>query len=168
MPLLGLGTDTQRLHGSVVYSRDQLIALRLAGLSARTSEITTEIWRKTHRMQGRTETEEGKRWVATAEACGEEEIDLCLPSFIMGDMRSLANKAIELAEFVRSQREYQEFSLMCLWRHGCTKAYLTTTVPSLAFRLFWLTGIAPRAVNVKEGDLLFSSTTAGVILVTLT
>ena len=51
---------------------------------------------------------------------------------------------------------------------GCTRTYLTTTSPAEAFRLFRPTGIAPREVSVKEGDLLFSLTTAGVMLITLT
>ena len=46
--------------------------------------------------------------------------------------------------------------------------HLKTMSPSVAFRLFGLTGIALRAVNVKAGDFLFLSTTVAVILLTLT
>ena len=49
LPWLGLGTAVQWLHGCVVYSWDQLIALRPTGWSARTSEIPAEIWRRMHR-----------------------------------------------------------------------------------------------------------------------
>ncbi|XP_030581547.1 uncharacterized protein LOC115777725 [Archocentrus centrarchus] len=43
-----------------------------------------------------------------------------LPSLIMGNVRSLANKMDELTALVRSQREYRECSLMCFsetWLH---------------------------------------------------
>ena len=60
----------QRLHGRIVYSCDQLIALRPTGLLARISE--------TKRMQRRTEAVE-KRLVKTTEANGEEEIETMSP-----------------------------------------------------------------------------------------
>lgn len=43
-----------------------------------------------------------------------------LPSLIMGNVRSQANKMDELTALVRNQREYRECSLMCFsetWLH---------------------------------------------------
>ena len=48
-----------------------------------------------------------------------------------------------------------------LWRHSCTRTYLMTMSRPVAFRLFGLTEIAQRAINIKEGDLPISSKTAG-------
>ena len=66
--------------------RNQLIALSPAGLSARTSEIPAEIWRRTYRgfislvqIYETTETAEEKRWVEIMEAYGEEEIEAISP-----------------------------------------------------------------------------------------
>ncbi|XP_049927755.1 uncharacterized protein LOC126407114 [Epinephelus moara] len=44
----------------------------------------------------------------------------CLPSLIMGNVRSLANKMDELTAVTKSQKEYRECSLMCFnetWLH---------------------------------------------------
>ena len=44
----------------------------------------------------------------------------CLASVIMGNVRSLANKAVELTALIGDQRKYWECSLMCFmgkWLH---------------------------------------------------
>ena len=85
-------------------------------------------------MQKRTETVEESGWVETTEVYGEEEIEAVSPLFIIANKRSVVNMTIDPIALVRSQRENQEFSLMCLWRHGCTRTYLTTTSLSVTFR----------------------------------
>ena len=92
----------------------------------------------------------------------------CLPSLIVGNVRSLVNKADELTTPVRSQREYRECSLMCLRRNCCTRTSLTTVYPSVAFRLLGPIGSAPRAVSVKERASQDYTERPSVILVTLT
>ena len=73
----------------------------------------------------------------------------------MGNVRSLANKMDELTALSRSQGEDRECSLMCLtdtWLHH-TGIFPTATT---AFRLSGPTGIALRAVSVKEGGVRYN------------
>ena len=60
----------------------------------------------------------------TLETCGEEDIQLCLPSLIMGNVRSLGNKMDELTVLTWSHQEYLECSLMIF-----SKSWLRTDVP---------------------------------------
>ena len=61
----------QRLHGRIVHSRDQLIALRSAGLSARTSEIPEDL--EENKDAGEERNSGGEETVETTGAYGEEE-----------------------------------------------------------------------------------------------
>ena len=99
---------------SIVYSWDQLIAQRPADLSARTSEIPAEIWRKTNRRCSEGQKKWRKRGGSRQQRFMEKSgYKLCLPSFIMGNMRLLVNKAVELTALIGGQRKYRECSLMC-------------------------------------------------------
>ena len=106
---LGLGTDAQRLHARTVYFRGQLIALRAAGVSARTPELPDEIRRKTYRRcKGGQKKQGRKRWVETTEGI-EAVSPLC-------HLTSLARGAVELRISSGGQRENRKYSLRRLGR----------------------------------------------------
>ncbi|XP_019223006.1 uncharacterized protein LOC109205037 [Oreochromis niloticus] len=115
------GTAAHLLHAWTVYSRDQLIALMPAGSLARPTEVPAEIWRKTHRGgRGQGQKRRKKETVRQQRLKARRRYKPCLPSIVMGNVRSLLNKIDELSALVRSQREYQECSLMCFtesWMH---------------------------------------------------
>ena len=151
--LLGLGTGAQQLHGRIVYSWDQLIALRPAGLLVRTLEIPTEIWRKAYRRCRRGQKKQRKMDLSRQWRLMEKRrYKPCLPSIIMGNVRSLANKAIELTALFGVRGSIRTAVWCALWRHGCTRTYVTTMSPSVPFRLFRPTRI-PSSGKCKGGGL---------------
>ncbi|XP_042070768.1 voltage-dependent N-type calcium channel subunit alpha-1B [Haplochromis burtoni] len=106
---------------SVVARENQLIALMPAGSLARPAEVPAEIWRKTHRgCRGQGQKRRKKVTVRQRRLEARRRFKPCLPSIVMGNVRSLAIKIDELSALVRSQREYRECSLMCFtesWLH---------------------------------------------------
>ena len=111
------GPDPPTPHASplcpIVYSRDQLLALRTAAKGDK-HQIPAEILRKTRRGRRGGRILREKRNSARP----------VLPSVIMGNTRSLANKADELAALARFEREYRDASLMIF-----TETWLTEQIP---------------------------------------
>ncbi|KAK0148991.1 RNA-directed DNA polymerase from mobile element jockey [Merluccius polli] len=100
----------------LVYTRNQLLALRK--FDGRVQEtIPEELWLfrgcraglkvRTRRME--------KKW----------RFKPAVPSMVMGNVNSLANKTDELASLVRNQKLYRECSLICL-----TETWLTSCIPT--------------------------------------
>ena len=85
----------------------------------------------------------------------------CVLALCPGNVRSLANEPDELTALVSSQRENRESDVL----YGDMAA--PGHIWQQRLHMFGPTGITPRAVSLKHGDLQFSSTTAGVILVRL-
>ena len=112
-----LGTPSaDTLSGSIVYTRDQLIALRnnTTALSLNTEwTIPTELKRKRRGCRAGRRKQERKR-----------RFRPFIPSIIMGNVRSLANKTDELAALTRHQRDFRECSLLCF-----TETWLTEKTP---------------------------------------
>ncbi|KAI4894907.1 hypothetical protein NFI96_007435 [Prochilodus magdalenae] len=108
-------------HGPFVYTRDQLIALKPAGMDTRTANIPEELWRRTHRgCRGGTKQRTGKSRAKRRRLMEKKGYKPRLPTLIMGNVRSLANKMDELAALAMSQKEYRQCSLMCFsetWLH---------------------------------------------------
>ena len=94
-PLNVLVVRLWRSHFS--SSWDQLMALRLEGLSARPPEIPAGVWRKTHRgcrgRERKRRERDGWRQRMLMEKRGWKP---CLPSVVMANVTSLPNKAVEL------------------------------------------------------------------------
>ncbi|KAL6470590.1 hypothetical protein MHYP_G00217090 [Metynnis hypsauchen] len=108
-------------HGRFVYTQDQLIALKPVGMATRTTNIPEELWRRTQRgCRGGMNQRTGKPRERQRRLKEKRGYKLCLPSLIMGNVRSLANKMDELTALASRQRNYQECSLMCFsetWLH---------------------------------------------------
>ena len=121
-----MDTLTNRLQqGSqyFVYTRDQLFALRTRNHAGKVYPIPEELVRryrgsragalvKARRLQ--------KRW----------RFKPAIPSFVMGNVNSLANKTDELAALVMNVKLYRECSLLCL-----TETWLTSNIPDLNVEL---------------------------------
>ncbi|KAI4877531.1 hypothetical protein NFI96_027122, partial [Prochilodus magdalenae] len=114
-------TVAHHQHGPFVYTRDQLIVLKLAGMDTRTANIPEEFWRRTHRgCRGGTKQRTGKSRAKRRRLMEKKGYKPRLPPLIMGNVRSLANKMDELAALAMNQREYRQCSLMCFsetWLH---------------------------------------------------
>ncbi|KAI4904392.1 hypothetical protein NFI96_001727 [Prochilodus magdalenae] len=108
-------------HGPFVYTRDQLMMLKPAGMDTRTANIPEELWRRTHRgCRGGTKQRTGKSRAKRRRLLEKKGYKPRLPTLIMGNVRSLANKMDELAALAMSQKEYRQCSLMCFsetWLH---------------------------------------------------
>ncbi|KAI4885338.1 hypothetical protein NFI96_001847 [Prochilodus magdalenae] len=119
--LLSLSWCTVAQHGPFVYIRDQLIALKPAGMDTRTANIPEELWRRTHRgCRGGTKQRTGKSRAKRRRLMEKKGYKPRLPTLIMGNVRSLANKMDELTALAMSQKEYRQCSLMCFletWLH---------------------------------------------------
>ncbi|KAK7913293.1 hypothetical protein WMY93_013504 [Mugilogobius chulae] len=105
----------------LVYTKEQLLALRSAAVSPRDRhEIPADLLKKTRRgcRAGRKLREKKRRFRPV------------LPSVIMGNVRSLSNKTDELAALTRYQREYRDTSLMLF-----TETWLTTHIPDSAIAM---------------------------------
>ena len=89
-------------HGSFVYTREQLLALCSTGvLPVERPEIPAELRRRRRGCRaGKMRREKKRRYKP------------CIPSVIMGNVRSLPNKMDELTALTRLQREYRECSIM--------------------------------------------------------
>ena len=100
------------LHGNgrLVYQRDQLLKLSKIRINCEiTQQIPMELKRKRRGCRAGVKQSE-KRW----------RFKPFLPTVMMGNVRSLANKTDELEMLTRSQREYRQCSLMCFtetWLH---------------------------------------------------
>lgn len=108
-------TTAQLLHTArAVYSREQLIVLR-------PTDVPAEIWRRTHQgCRGGGQKRRRKETARQGMLEVRRRYKPCLPSIIMGNVQSLANKINELTMLAQSQREYRECSLMCFtesWIH---------------------------------------------------
>ncbi|KAI4903482.1 hypothetical protein NFI96_006182 [Prochilodus magdalenae] len=114
-------TAAHHQHGPFVYTWDQLIALKPAGMDTRTANIPEELWRRTHRgCRGGTKQRTGKSRAKRRRLMEKKGYKPRLPTLIMGNVRSLANKMDELAALAMSQKEYRQCSLMCFsetWLH---------------------------------------------------
>ncbi|TWW68206.1 hypothetical protein D4764_19G0000040 [Takifugu flavidus] len=94
--------DPSRSRGSLVYSRDQLFALRSsAALPKERPDVPPELRRRKRGCRTGVERRGRRRRYRPV-----------LPSIIMGNVRSLPNKMDELAALTRHQREYRESSLL--------------------------------------------------------
>ena len=109
-----------RFGGSkFVYTRKQLLALRIhAGES--NANIPEELWcfrgcRAGLKVKTRRREIREKKW----------RFKPAVPSMVMGNVNSLANKTDELASLVRNQKLYRECSLICL-----TETWLTSSIPT--------------------------------------
>ena len=86
----------------VVYHRDQLLMLsKVKIISEITSQIPKELKRKRRGCRAGVRQRE-KRW----------RFKPFLPTVVMGNVRSLANKMDELQVLARSQKEYRQCSIM--------------------------------------------------------
>ncbi|XP_017537692.1 uncharacterized protein LOC108410896 [Pygocentrus nattereri] len=114
--------DRVRSHGSIVYNRGQLLALRqTAVLPDERPDISRELRRKRRGCRaGALRRTKRRRYRPV------------LPSVIMGNVRSLPNKMDELAALTRHQREYRECSVML-------------------FSESWLTALTPDTVVTLDG-----------------
>ena len=111
----GRGTAVNQLFGRIVYTREQLIALKPSGMVPRTTDVPAEIWRRTHRGCRGGSKRQGKR-EGSRQKTLKKRFKPYLPSLVMGNVRSLANKMDELTALIRSR----ECSLMCFsetWLH---------------------------------------------------
>ncbi|KAI9999393.1 hypothetical protein NQD34_018253 [Periophthalmus magnuspinnatus] len=100
------------------YTRDQLISLNNgAAVNTESRHAIPEFCRRqAHRAA------EGKKLRRRRIAAKQQrqKYKPSLPSIVMGNVRSLANKMDELTALAQSQREYRECSLMCFtetWLH---------------------------------------------------
>ncbi|KAK0144067.1 hypothetical protein N1851_017607 [Merluccius polli] len=120
--LLQTGIAAQRVQAErIVYSREQLIDLKPAGLADRPAEVPAELRRKTHRgCRGGLKRRKNNDRLRQRRLEKRRFVEKCLPSLIMGNVRSLGNKMDELTALARSQKEYRECSIMCFtetWLH---------------------------------------------------
>ncbi|KAI4899536.1 hypothetical protein NFI96_002056 [Prochilodus magdalenae] len=69
-----------------------------------------------------------------------------LPSIIMGNMRSLANKTDKLSALIRTQREYRECSILCF-----TESWLNQNVPDSHVHLNGFTTVRADRVYHQTG-----------------
>ncbi|KAI4892795.1 hypothetical protein NFI96_002483, partial [Prochilodus magdalenae] len=122
----------------IVYSRDQLLALRKTPpLFTSRLEIPAELRRPYRGCRAGNKRRERKR-----------RYKPCLPSIIMGNVRSLANKTDELSALIRTQREYRECSILCF-----TESWLNQNVPDSHVHLNGFTTVRADRVyhqTVKE------------------
>lgn len=150
----------QQHFGSIVYSQDHLMLLRLLHSIALdwTQQIPKEIRKKFQEWCGkgsRTRPQKDEAWTGRSH----------ISTLIMGDVLSLANKMEALTALTRYQKEFKECSVMCFTESWLHQVY--TMFPSRAFRMRGQTETTPRAISEKEGGLLFLLITNGVILVKL-
>ncbi|TWW61350.1 hypothetical protein D4764_05G0014400 [Takifugu flavidus] len=112
--------DPSRSCGSLVYSRDQLFALRSsAPLPKERPDVPPELRRRKRGCRAGVERRARRRRYRPV-----------LPSIIMRNVRSLPNKMDELAALTRHQREYRESSLLLF-----TETWLTALTPDTAAQL---------------------------------
>ncbi|KAI4873044.1 hypothetical protein NFI96_028699 [Prochilodus magdalenae] len=119
-----------------VYSRDQVLALRKTPpLFTSRPEIPAELRRPYRGCRAG-----NKRWER------KRRYKPCLPSIIMGNVRSLANKTDELSALIRTQREYRECSILCF-----TESWLNQNVPDSHLHLNGFTTVRADRVYHQTG-----------------
>lgn len=113
--------DVARSRASIVYSRDQLLALRAnpAPAPGARPDIPRELKRKRRGSRAGVKRRERRR-----------RYHPVLPSVIMGNVRSLPNKMDELAALTRHERDFREASLMLF-----TESWLTALTPDAVVEL---------------------------------
>lgn len=127
---------------SIFYNCNQLIALSKPTLRPRERpQIPDELKRRRRRYR--------------AGAKHRMKYKPFLPLILMGNVRSLVNKMDELGVLTRTQREYRELCVSL--RHGCRNIFHTPIPPSLAFRLYGLTGTAGRVVRRRKEALFIKN-----------
>ncbi|XP_049911756.1 uncharacterized protein LOC126397200 [Epinephelus moara] len=122
--LLLLCHSTVAQQHRIVYSRDQLMELKPAGLATVREDIPAELWRKTHRGCRGKRSLRRRKGAKHRRLMERKTFKPCLPSIIMGNVRSLGNKMDELTALTRSHQEYRECSLMIF-----SESWLHTDVP---------------------------------------
>ncbi|KAJ8385610.1 hypothetical protein AAFF_G00184720 [Aldrovandia affinis] len=88
-----------------------------AGVAEMTHQIPEELKRNSRGRRGRGRRARQRKTEARRE---KRRFKPYLPSIIMGNVRSLANKMDELTALARSQAEFRECSIMCFtesWLH---------------------------------------------------
>lgn len=97
--------------GSIVYTREQLIALcKPVLLPGDRAAVPQELRRRSRGCRSGAKRREKRRRHKPA-----------VPAIITGNVRSLGNKTDELAALVKTQREYRECSIFCFsetWLHS--------------------------------------------------
>ncbi|XP_055367950.1 uncharacterized protein LOC129604646 [Betta splendens] len=114
------------VRARIVYTAEQLIALRSAVVLPRDRhEITAEVLVKSRRGRraGKLRREKTRRFRPA------------VPSVIMGNVRSLANKIDELAALTRYQREYRTSSVLLFTETWLTSLISDSTVALDKFHL---------------------------------
>jgi len=107
--------DADTPRGSIVYTRDQLLNLRLCGGAGGRPNIPRELRRKNWGCRaGR------RRWLK------KRRYRPYLPYIVMGNVRSLVNKMDELTSLTRSESVFREGSVMCF-----TETWLHDNVPDM-------------------------------------
>lgn len=100
-------------HGSIVYTREQLLALRRPGLPFN-DKISAKLRR---RWRGcRTSVKRRER------AC---QYKTCLPAIVMGNICSLSNRIDELMVLTQLQWEYRDAALCALRSCGFMRTFRT-------------------------------------------
>lgn len=101
-------------YGHIVYSREQLLALRhTAVLPEASSAIPGDLLRRRRGCRAGVKHRGRMR-----------RYKPFLPSIIMGNVRSLGNKLDELSALTRLHREFRECSIMCF-----TETWLNESIP---------------------------------------
>ncbi|KAF7644468.1 hypothetical protein LDENG_00221520 [Lucifuga dentata] len=116
--LFGTSSGDPFSRGSVVYTHEQLLALcDTKILPNKRPEIPKELRRRRRGFRAGAKYRERRRYKP------------CVPSVIMGNVRSLANKMEELTALSRLQWEYQRCSMICYtetWLNELTPDSLVT------------------------------------------
>ncbi|KAI4897881.1 hypothetical protein NFI96_029587, partial [Prochilodus magdalenae] len=154
-------------HGPFVYTRDQLMTLKPAGMDTRTADIPEELWRRTHRgCRGGTKQRTGKG-AKRRRLMEKKGYKPRLPTLIMGNVRSLANKMDELAALAMSQKEYRQCSLMCFSETWLHRDIPDDNVSITGFQTVRADRDCTESGKRKGGGLAVLVRTAGAPLVTL-
>ena len=130
-------------HGSIVYTREQLVALCYTTvLPVDRPAIPTELRRRKRGCRARVKCREKKRRVKPP-----------IPSVIMGNVRSLPNKMEELSALTRLQRRYRESSLVFLTETWLNDLTLDLHVTLDGFKLVRADRGAKESGKKKGGGL---------------
>ena len=102
---------------TISYTRETLVALRKRA-AAPPKDLPAEIKARKRGTRAGAIVKERKR---------NNDKKTYLPSVVMGNVRSLANKTDELAALVKNQAEYKDSSLLCF-----TESWLHDNIPDCA------------------------------------
>ncbi len=106
----------------LIYTREELLECR-AHAGTPPTDIAAELRRRRRGKRAGIKTRERRQR-------NRRRYQPCLPSVVMGNMRSLANKLDEIATLTSSQQEYRECSLLCL-----TETWLKGDIPDGAVEI---------------------------------